>query len=100
MGIPLDNRMVEYAYPHSEKSEYHISTTDEQGNITWKHKVIITWELQDSNHVFLCSEAITHFTEETPVRDTAIQTQKRIVTAMQEWIRADKLQLSGYDIEN
>ena len=103
MGKPVDARDVEYAYLRTVDiiPNKSIKVQDEDGNetIQYQHQVTISYELLDENSNFIkYATTSAHTTEPTESMDSVADANSKIKEAMWEWVRMDKIHLSGYDI--
>ena len=103
MGKLLDDRMVEYAYPDRTVVEANKSLTDPESPFgapvtKYRHTVTIFYTLLDENGVFIDTKHKTHHTGLTEEMESTVQVRNKINTATYEWVRQDKIDLSGFDM--
>lgn len=101
MGKPVDSRVVEYAmdmriviYPNVMYTE----VVDETQVTKYKHNFVITYEFKDEDGNKIGAEAREHSIEIGESMDDVAKKITKIVANLKPFIRADKLELSGYDI--
>lgn len=103
MGLPVDGRIVEYAYMNGMNmiSNTAVMVMPEglgMAETKYKHVVDIHYVLEDSNNEFIAIKTIQHETALMDEMDNFLVAKAAIEAAMWEWVRADKILLSGFDM--
>lgn len=96
MGLPFDNRVVEYAYRLNDLREFNLPDVDLEGVVTFRHKIVITYDLLDAEKVFLGNKTISHSTGVFSQKETIPQAEAHLAAWIDAWVIADKQNLSGY----
>ena len=104
MGVPVDTRVVEYAYVVFERVvPNQLVTSDEVGEDgnpvavnKYRHRVQLQYELLDADKVLIDNTAIDHFTELTDNMESRETYNAKIGASMDDWMDEDKEKLSGY----
>jgi hypothetical protein len=92
MSKPLDTRQVEYAYV----MEIRISPNQQTADGGFRHGITIFYEIKDADKNLLGERHIQHFIDGERLTTSGIVAL--LSDNLHSLVRADKLELSGYDI--
>lgn len=92
MGKPLDVREVEYAYVR----EFMLTPNNKDGDV-FMHRLMICYEMKDIDKAPIGERHIEHILESANKLNTS-EIADLISDNFRNLVRADKLELSGYDI--
>lgn len=96
MSIPLDSRLVEYAYEVNSETHPNTFATDQDGKLGYQIVLTFNYELLDSNKVFLDFKLVSHTSPVSPVKYTTEEIDAWLTANRYNFILADKLELAGY----
>ena len=97
MGLPIDSRVVEYAYLADERRKYN-APVDDGGQSKFRHIICLVYELRDTNKNFYETKTVIHETDPMNDRQTITDAINAINGVIVQWVINDKAQLSGYQI--
>ena len=99
MGKALDTREVEYAYVREVGVIPNLNKRIGEGEgqaTTFTHRITISYELKDINKVWIGERTVDHYID--GVKLSVADMAQLLADNLRPLVRADKLELSGYDI--
>lgn len=96
MGKPIDSRVVEYAYVQNITIRPNQPVVPATNPLTYKHDVVVVYELKDTDKKLLDLRAITHEISAGETQATVAEYIAAVASALPAFVAADKLALANY----